>query len=108
MGSTWHGTPHAQNVGTFHPQKDVGQICVGRCRQVDAKLHKWRMATRDAVQTNSSEHARHSSDLRCEGKPMRRAHYAEKSGDRESNLDEFLKEGRLNAMGKYEGEGMLQ
>ena len=28
---------------------------------------------------------------------MRRAHYAEKSGDRESNLGEFLKEGRLNA-----------
>ena len=69
VGSMWHGTIRSQNVGTFHPRKDVGQISVGRCGQGEAQWNR--------------ELVRHSGDLRFEGFLMR-------------YLEEFLKEGRLS------------
>ena len=50
MGSIWQGTTRAQNVGTFHHQKSLGQSSLGRRRKCLAKLNRWQVATRDAVQ----------------------------------------------------------
>ena len=53
MGSFWHGTTRAHNVGTLHHKKNVGQIDLGRCRKCQAWNGR-QVATRDAVQRMSS------------------------------------------------------
>ena len=80
MGSFWHGARHAQNVGMFHSQKKRGPRSVLADVENETQNGTDGDWQQEASYNEEVELGWHSSDLRFEGIPMRRAYDAGKSG----------------------------
>ena len=94
VGSIWHGTILSQNVRSFHHQKSLGQIGLGRCRKCQAKWNRLQVAKRDAVQGVGRACEAHGLTLRrCADAPSILCGEVRRLG---SGLEEFLGKGKLS------------
>ena len=85
MEAFWDGTTYARNAGILHHQKSVA-------RTVSADAAKELESPVKEVLEQVKKH----TDMGCNGYMMRRAYYAERSGNWEGFKEKFRKTGEIS------------